>query len=167
MTVPDEQRRILVVGPDGTPVAVPMLGPGAGPSEPGNRAEENSDLAEAEVGEPAKVMRIGTMIKQFLEEVRGAPLDEASRIRLKRIHERSIHEWNRASPPSSGGVDRITLPFVEDRCPPTPNSASPRPSWSAGWRVCSTGSRRPSSPSRWRRRSSSTRCDVAGHSHLG
>ncbi|MDT7785693.1 MAG: hypothetical protein QOF58_4112, partial [Pseudonocardiales bacterium] len=40
--------------------------------------------------QPAKVMRIGTMIKQLLEEVRAAPLDEASRERLKEIHENSI-----------------------------------------------------------------------------
>ncbi|WP_375165058.1 proteasome activator, partial [Streptomyces sp.] len=37
------------------------------------------------VEQPAKVMRIGSMIKQLLEEVRAAPLDEASRVRLKEI----------------------------------------------------------------------------------
>ena len=47
-----------------------------------------SDLVE----QPAKVMRIGTMIKQLLEEVRAAPLDDASRNRLRDIHRTSIRE---------------------------------------------------------------------------
>ena len=42
--------------------------------------------------EPAKVMRIGTMIKQLLDEVKSAPLDDAARVRLAEIHERSIKE---------------------------------------------------------------------------
>jgi len=52
------------------------------------------------VEQPAKVMRIGTMIKQLLEEVRAAPLDEASRSRLREIHATSIREleeWLRPS----------------------------------------------------------------------
>ena len=44
------------------------------------------------VQQPAKVMRIGTMIKQLLEEVKAAPLDDASRNRLRDIHKTSIHE---------------------------------------------------------------------------
>lgn len=47
-----------------------------------------TDLVE----QPAKVMRIGTMIKQLLEEVRAAPLDDASRSRLREIHAASIAE---------------------------------------------------------------------------
>ena len=47
-----------------------------------------TDLVE----QPAKVMRIGTMIKQLLEEVRAAPLDDASRERLRDIHRTSIRE---------------------------------------------------------------------------
>ena len=54
-----------------------------GPQEP-----SPADLVE----QPAKVMRIGSMIKQLLEEVRTAPLDEASRVRLRDIHRRSIAE---------------------------------------------------------------------------
>jgi hypothetical protein len=47
-----------------------------------------TDLVE----QPAKVMRIGTMIKQLLEEVRAAPLDDASRGKLAEIHKTSIRE---------------------------------------------------------------------------
>ena len=44
------------------------------------------------VEQPAKVMRIGNMIRQLLEEVKSAPLDEASRQRLREIHQASIAE---------------------------------------------------------------------------
>ena len=52
---------------------------------------EGQSVAEM-VEQPAKVMRIGTMIKQLLEEVRAAPLDDASRNRLRDIHQTSIRE---------------------------------------------------------------------------
>ena len=44
------------------------------------------------VAQPAKVMRIGSMIKQLLEEVRRAPLDEAGRARLADIYKTSVEE---------------------------------------------------------------------------
>ena len=60
------------------------------PAGPDDETDGKSltDLVE----QPAKVMRIGTMIKQLLEEVRAAPLDEASRGRLRDIHRTSIRE---------------------------------------------------------------------------
>ena len=70
------------------------------------------------VGQPAKVMRIGTMIKQLLDEVRSAPLDDAARARLAEIHERSLHELEEGlSPELVAELHRITLPFVEDQAP--------------------------------------------------
>jgi hypothetical protein len=64
------------------------------------------------VEQPAKVMRIGTMIKQLLEEVRAAPLDEAGRQRLREIHESSIHELEAGlAPELRDELRRITLPF--------------------------------------------------------
>jgi hypothetical protein len=64
------------------------------------------------VQQPAKVMRIGTMIKQLLEEVRAAPLDEAGRQRLREIHETSIHELEDGlSPELRDELERLTLPF--------------------------------------------------------
>ena len=66
------------------------------------------------VEQPAKVMRIGTMIKQLLEEVRAAPLDEAGRQRLREIHEMSIHELEDGlSPELRDELERLTLPFGE------------------------------------------------------
>ncbi len=70
------------------------------------------------VEQPAKVMRIGTMIKQLLDEVRSAPLDDAARARLAEIHERSLHELEEGlSPELVAELHRITLPFVEDQAP--------------------------------------------------
>jgi hypothetical protein len=58
------------------------------------------------------VMRIGTMIKQLLEEVRAAPLDEAGRQRLREIHETSIHELEDGlAPELREELERLTLPF--------------------------------------------------------
>ena len=82
----------------------------------GNAAADESitDLIE----QPAKVMRIGTMIKQLLEEVRTAPLDEASRSRLRAIHAASIRELEQGlAPELRAELDRLTLPFSEDATP--------------------------------------------------
>ena len=73
-----------------------------------------SDLVE----QPAKVMRIGTMIKQLLEEVRAAPLDDASRNRLREIHARSVQELEEGlAPELREELERLTLPFNEDKLP--------------------------------------------------
>ena len=44
------------------------------------------------VASPAKVMRIGAMVRQLLEEVRHAPLDEAGRDRMRDIYDISVRE---------------------------------------------------------------------------
>ena len=73
-----------------------------------------TDLVE----QPAKVMRIGTMIKQLLEEVRAAPLDDASRTRLADIHRTSIRELEDGlAPELREELERLTLPFTEDKVP--------------------------------------------------
>ncbi|OSC41436.1 proteasome activator protein Bpa [Mycobacterium decipiens] len=82
--------------------------------------EDDSDepLLTDLVEQPAKVMRIGTMIKQLLEEVRAAPLDEASRNRLRDIHATSIRELEDGlAPELREELDRLTLPFNEDAAP--------------------------------------------------
>src|ERR1700747_185548 len=73
-----------------------------------------TDLVE----QPAKVMRIGTMIKQLLEEVRAAPLDDATRNRLREIHATSIRELEDGlAPELREELDRLTLPFTEGTTP--------------------------------------------------
>ena len=70
------------------------------------------------VEQPAKVMRIGTMIKQLLEEVRAAPLDDASRTRLREIHATSIRELEEGlAPELRDELQRLALPFSEDTVP--------------------------------------------------
>lgn len=97
--------RVLVVTPDGMAVAGHTEG------------EENPALL---VEQPAKVMRIGSMIKQLLEEVRTAPLDDAGRARLAAIHERSIAELEQGlAPELVEELQRITLPFAESPTPPS------------------------------------------------
>ena len=92
-----------------------LLEPGERPSglvPPGDAGEER-DVTES-VEQPAKVMRIGSMVKQLLDEVRAAPLDEASRTRLREIYEQSVRELAGAlSPDLASELDRMTLPFDE------------------------------------------------------
>ena len=66
------------------------------------------------VEQPAKVMRIGSMIKQLLDEVRQAPLDEASRGRLREVYEESVRELSKGlSPDLQEELARLALPFSE------------------------------------------------------
>ncbi len=70
------------------------------------------------VSQPAKVMRIGAMMKQLLEEVRSAPLDEASRNRLREIHEISVQELaDGLSPDLATELTRLAKPFDNDVTP--------------------------------------------------
>jgi hypothetical protein len=70
------------------------------------------------VEQPAKVMRIGSMIKQLLDEVRAAPLDEASRDRLAAIFETSVKELSEAlSQDLQDELHRLAPPFSGDSTP--------------------------------------------------
>ena len=98
---------VVVVGPDGRPVGTVDTDGGGGDEDPGRQIEQ-----------PAKVMRIGSMIKQLLEEVRAAPLDEASRVRLRDIHQRSIIELEDGlAPELRDELERLSLPFSETSTP--------------------------------------------------
>lgn len=114
-------QRVVVIGPDGQPVGYANVpgagGPPAGTDEPAGDDDGAVDPADA-IGEPAKVMRIGTMIKQLLEEVRAAPLDEASRARLMQVHQKSIKELETGlTPDLRDELERLSLPFTEDTVP--------------------------------------------------
>ena len=103
------EQQVMVVGPDGRPVGMARV-----PTEDGDEERGVGGMVE----QPAKVMRIGTMIKQLLEEVRAAPLDEASRNRLRDIHAASIRELEEGlSPELREELERITLPFTEGETP--------------------------------------------------
>ncbi len=92
--------------------------PDAGPSADGDD-EDNTESIE----QPAKLLRIGSMVKQLLEEVRQAPLDEASRSRLREIYEQSIRELaDGLSPDLAAELDRVSIPFDS----PTPSESELR-----------------------------------------
>lgn len=78
----------------------------------------HDEVPSETVTEPAKVMRIGSMVKQLLEEVRGSSLDEASRERLAEIYERSIVEVSQAlSPDLQHELAMLALPFKDGEVP--------------------------------------------------
>jgi hypothetical protein len=109
-----EQQHVIVVGPDGQPVAVPAEAVEQPEEGDGDDLRELTDLVE----QPAKVMRIGSMIRQLLEEVKSAPLDDASRQRLKEIHRSSIKELESGlAPELVEELERLSLPFTEDATP--------------------------------------------------
>ncbi|MFF9849321.1 bacterial proteasome activator family protein [Streptomyces litmocidini] len=102
-----ESPQVLIVGQDGM-----ALGDAQGDDEP--REVPVTEMVE----QPAKVMRIGSMIKQLLEEVRAAPLDEASRVRLKDIHASSVKELEDGlAPELVEELERLSLPFTDEAIP--------------------------------------------------
>ena len=91
-----------------------MEGPDVHRPEPevvGRAAPPYPDAAES-VERPARVMRIGSMTKQLLEEVRQAPLDEAGRKRLRDIYQSSVDELCQVlSPELQEELSRVMQPF--------------------------------------------------------
>ncbi|MFC6285446.1 bacterial proteasome activator family protein [Nocardioides sp. GCM10027113] len=115
---PDPEQHVVVVGPDGQPVgtlpASVVAAATAGQAGEGDDERAITDLVE----QPAKVMRIGSMIRQLLDEVKAAPLDEASRNRLRDIHHASIQELETGlAPELVEELERLSLPFTEDTTP--------------------------------------------------
>ncbi|MGF9753679.1 bacterial proteasome activator family protein [Microvirga sp. 0TCS3.31] len=115
------EDQVVVVGPDGQPIgtipasALPAMTQAAGDGDEDGEGERHiTELVE----QPAKVMRIGSMIRQLLDEVKAAPLDEASRNRLKDIHAASIKELETGlAPELVEELERLSLPFTEDGTP--------------------------------------------------
>ncbi|QKW32774.1 bacterial proteasome activator family protein [Actinomadura sp. NAK00032] len=102
----EQEPQVLVVGPNG----IAMESTGEGESE----GKSVTEMVE----QPAKVMRIGGMIRQLLEEVKAAPLDEASRARLREIHKSSIKELEDGlAPELVEELERLSLPFAEGSVP--------------------------------------------------
>lgn len=104
--------KVIVVTPDGMGVADAGTSLGGSDEQSAEGREQTSpaDLVE----QPAKVMRIGSMIKSLLEEVRNAPLDDAGRAHLAQIHARSIAELKDGlAPELVNELDRIALPFTD------------------------------------------------------
>ncbi len=110
MEKPDVSDKPEHVTADETEVVPPDHNAGDGDGS-GSRSQEF-------IEEPAKVMRVGAMLRQLLEELREATLDEGSRDRLRGIYETSITELGSAlSPDLADELDRITLPFDDEEIP--------------------------------------------------
>src|SRR5690349_21379698 len=108
----EEHPQVLVVGPDGITIGSPEQEQEQ--EEEGSRERPVTEMVE----QPAKVMRIGNMVRQLLEEVRAAPLDEKSRARLKEIHQNSVKELEDGlAPELVDELERLSLPFTEDDLP--------------------------------------------------
>lgn len=113
-----QEQQFVVIGPDGKPVSARAVPAGMMPGGQGEGDEQGRGDVSDMVEQPAKVMRIGTMIKQLLEEVRAAPLDDASRNRLREIHASSIRELEQGlAPELREELARLSLPFSEDATP--------------------------------------------------
>jgi hypothetical protein len=107
---PTDDGRVYVVTPQGMAVEGPPREEAATDEEP----KSVTDMVE----EPAKVMRIGNMIRQLLAEVKSAPLDDASRQRLRAIYQTSISELKQGlAPELADELERLTLPFSDDATP--------------------------------------------------
>jgi Protein of unknown function (DUF2587) len=104
-------EHVMVIGPDGQPVAVPADAVREEESDDGDSAERLTGLVE----QPAKVMRIGRMVQQLLEEVKSAPLDEPGRKRLATVLHTSIKELKDGlAPELDDELDRLIGPFDEN-----------------------------------------------------
>lgn len=119
-TIADD--KVIIVTPSGMGVAARDASSGSASGEgarddttDGDESRQRPTNPADLVEEPAKVMRIGSMIKQLLEEVRSAPLDDKGRARLAEIHDRSITELKDGlAPELVAELDRIALPFRDE-----------------------------------------------------
>ncbi|MEL6890907.1 MAG: proteasome activator [Actinomycetota bacterium] len=111
-TGPSTDQSDEILTPDGVDVA-------EGATVDGDLAGDAPDAeAAASITEPAKVMRIGSMVKQLLEEVRAVDLDQASRERLAEVYERSVTELAEAlSPDLQEELRGLALPFDDEDVP--------------------------------------------------
>jgi len=86
------------------------------------------------IEQPAKIMRIGSMIRQLLEEVRSAELDERSRDRMRDIYELSVNELaSTLSPDLRQELARLTMPFADDATPPSGSELRVAQAQLVGW----------------------------------
>jgi len=117
---PDEQAETTErervqpeVMPDG-PAAGEPGGPGAdGPGADGPGAD--GEAQGEEITQPTKLIRIASMVRSMLDEVRRAPLDDAGRKALREIHEKSVDELEDViSPELQSELAEMSLPFSSE-----------------------------------------------------
>ena len=115
----EDDPRVVIIGPNGMAVSGGKSSGSTGDDDGDDDERHVTDLVE----QPAKVMRIGSMIRQLLDEVKAAPLDEASRARLASIYDSSINELKSGlAPELIEELERMSSPFTSD----TPSEAELR-----------------------------------------
>src|SRR4051812_43975487 len=134
MSTPQEQQpeadHIMVIGPDGQPGGAPAEA--VADEEGGEGGGDNAERLTGLVEQPAKVMRIGRMVQQLLEEVKAAPLDEPGRMRLASVLHTSIKELKDGlAPELDEELDRLIQPF--DETPPTESELRIAQAQLVGW----------------------------------
>ncbi len=112
MSEEPQQQQVIIHGAEGEPIGTVLVG------EDGSVEQSRQQSPADQIAQPAKVMRIGSMVKQLLEEVRAAPLDDAARTRLREIHQSSIKELEEGlAPELHEELERLTLPFTDEVVP--------------------------------------------------
>jgi hypothetical protein len=94
----------------------PELVDGRATTEVAEAAGEEAEEASGEqISSPTKLIRIASMVRNMLDEVRRAPLDDAGRRRLREIHEKSLEELEGVlSPDLRRELTEVVLPFTSD-----------------------------------------------------
>ena len=86
--------------------------------EPEVLTDDAEEKQSESIEKPAKVVRVGTMMRQLLEEVKSSPLDDQSRVRLKEIYQSSISELGSAlSDDLREELNRLASPFGAETSP--------------------------------------------------
>ncbi len=125
MTESERDPSTMIIGEDGAEPPVD------GPVDAEVEGEESGGLTNL-VEEPAKVMRIGSMIRQLLEEIKSAPVDEPGRTRLAKVLHTSIEELKDGlAPELDAELDRLVLPF--DQVTPTESELRIAQAQLVGW----------------------------------
>jgi hypothetical protein len=106
---PTERERVQPELVDG---ATPDATPAGGPAPDG---AEGDDTTTEQISSPTKLIRIASMVRTMLDEVRRAPLDDAGRRRLREIHEKSLDELESVlSPDLQQELSEVVLPVTDD-----------------------------------------------------
>jgi hypothetical protein len=111
-TEPVKPEVLDASGPGGMP---PGAAAGTGPADGPNDGPNDGEVEGEQVTRPTKLIRIASMVRGMLDEVRRAPLDDAGRRRLREIHEKSVAELEGVlSPELRQELAEVVLPFSSD-----------------------------------------------------
>jgi hypothetical protein len=109
-----ERVQVELVHPDDSPVVSADSSIVAAGAVTADGSDDDAEATE-QITSPTKLIRIASMIRGMLDEVRRAPLDDAGRRRLREIHEKSLEELEGVlSPDLRQELSEVVLPFRDD-----------------------------------------------------